>query len=167
MPSGPTHEYSGGASEILTQLQSRPSAYSAVRYEGGTLAVADSACLAPDWPELRSLINRDYVREATFGIWSAFRRRSFVPPASSSLSGPPLPGVAASPVSPQGIKDTDPAPEHRYIGPRAVTGFGYRQDSRPGSLARRLGSPYFTSSAFQVRVSPCSSMQRQKSRMGQ
>jgi len=60
--------------EIVDELRARPPLYIAAHYEQGSLAVNDGPSVAPDLPELREILDRGYVREATFGRWSAFRR---------------------------------------------------------------------------------------------
>jgi hypothetical protein len=61
--------------ELVSSLTARPPRYIAAHYANGSLAVTEGACIAPDLPELRELLDSRYVREATFGNWSAFRRR--------------------------------------------------------------------------------------------
>ena len=60
--------------ELVSSLTTRPPRYIAAHYANGSLAVTEGACIAPDLPELRDLLDSRYVREATFGNWSAFRR---------------------------------------------------------------------------------------------
>lgn len=60
--------------EFVTRLWARPPLYIAAHYENGSLAIEEGPSLAPDLPELRQLLDARYVREATFGSWSAFRR---------------------------------------------------------------------------------------------
>jgi hypothetical protein len=61
--------------EIVTQLTSDPPRYVVAHFAPGTLAFAAGADAAPDLPELRALLDRSYVPEATFGNWTAYRRR--------------------------------------------------------------------------------------------
>ena len=61
--------------ELVSSLNERPPRYIAAHYANGSLAVREGYCIAPDLPELRELLDARYVREATFGNWSAFRRR--------------------------------------------------------------------------------------------
>jgi hypothetical protein len=60
--------------EFVARLSARPPRYIAAHYADGSLAIEEGPSLAPDLPELRQLLDAQYVREATFGSWSAFRR---------------------------------------------------------------------------------------------
>ncbi len=60
--------------ELMEQLNARPPLYIGAHYADGTMAIDTTYSIAPDLPELRALIDQRYVREATFGPWSAFRR---------------------------------------------------------------------------------------------
>ncbi len=62
--------------EIVTSLTTHPPRYIVAHYANGTLAFEAGADESPDLPELRALLDRAYVPEATFGNWTAYRRRS-------------------------------------------------------------------------------------------
>lgn len=72
--------------EIVESLTAHPPLYIVAHDEGGSLAIEDGACSAPDLPELRRILDTSYQREVTFGNWSAFRRK--------------LPGVPRAPTVP-------------------------------------------------------------------
>ena len=61
--------------EMVDHLRAQPPRYIAAHYADGTLAEHDGYSIAPDLPELRELLDQRYVREVTFGAWSAFRLR--------------------------------------------------------------------------------------------
>jgi hypothetical protein len=60
--------------EFVAQLLAHPPRYIAAHYADGSVGIEEGPSLAPDLPELRQLLDTQYVREATFGSWSAFRR---------------------------------------------------------------------------------------------
>lgn len=61
--------------EIVTSLTTHPPRYIVAHYANGTLAFEAGADESPDLPELRALLDRAYVPEATFGNWTAYARR--------------------------------------------------------------------------------------------
>lgn len=61
--------------EFLDSIQTRRPRYIVAHYANGSLAVVEGPSWPPDFPELREIIDRDYEREATFGLWSIFRRK--------------------------------------------------------------------------------------------
>jgi 4-amino-4-deoxy-L-arabinose transferase-like glycosyltransferase len=61
--------------ELVDSLRAHPPRYIAAHYADGSLFIINQPCIAPDLPELRALLDERYVREATFGKWSAFRLR--------------------------------------------------------------------------------------------
>jgi hypothetical protein len=63
--------------ELTDALAAHPPQYIAAHYADGTLAIDTTYSLAPDLPELRSLIDHRYTRAATFGPWSVFRRTDY------------------------------------------------------------------------------------------
>jgi hypothetical protein len=66
----------GFRDELMKELRAHPPLYVVAHYADGTLQIEEGPCLAPDLRELRALLDTRYVREATFGNWSAFRRIS-------------------------------------------------------------------------------------------
>jgi hypothetical protein len=61
--------------ELAARLASQPPRYIIAHYANGTLAFIAGPDAAPDLPELRDLLDHRYTPEATFGNWTAFRRR--------------------------------------------------------------------------------------------
>ncbi len=61
--------------EIVTSLTTHPPRYIVAHYANGTLAFEEGADAAPDLPQLRTLLDRSYQPEATFGNWTAYVRR--------------------------------------------------------------------------------------------
>jgi hypothetical protein len=64
--------------ELLQNVAvNKPPKYIVAHYINGSLAISEGcmACFAPDFPELRWLIDQKYIREVTFGFWSIFKRK--------------------------------------------------------------------------------------------
>jgi hypothetical protein len=61
--------------EFLESMETQCPLYIVAHYSNGSLAVAQGASYAPDFPELRELLSRDYEIETTIGIWSVFRKK--------------------------------------------------------------------------------------------
>ena len=61
--------------EFFDSITTRHPRYIVAHYANGSLAVQEFASFAPDCPELRNIIDQNYELEATFGIWSVFRRK--------------------------------------------------------------------------------------------
>jgi hypothetical protein len=62
------------AAERLSCTPEMPVAIVA-HYEEDSLRVAAGSCFAPDFPQLRAIIDADYERDRSFGVWTVFRRR--------------------------------------------------------------------------------------------
>jgi hypothetical protein len=69
--------------ELMSQLERQPPAFIAAHEAGGSLAIAEGYCIAPDLPSLRDLLARRYRPAATFGSWTVFRRQDATLPGKS------------------------------------------------------------------------------------
>jgi hypothetical protein len=60
--------------EYLDGVAAKRPRYIVAHYAQGSLAQDQPFGFAPDFPELRAILDRDYTVETTIGIWSIFRR---------------------------------------------------------------------------------------------
>jgi len=70
--------------EFLESIRTKHPRYIVAHYANGSLAVEDFTSFAPDFPELREILDQEYELEVTFGIWSVFRRKGTTGPNSET-----------------------------------------------------------------------------------
>lgn len=60
--------------EFLADVENRQPKYIVAHYANGSLASDQAFSVAPDFPELRAILERDYQIETVIGPWTVFRR---------------------------------------------------------------------------------------------
>jgi hypothetical protein len=61
--------------EFLKDMHTKRPKYIIAHYSNNSLAIEEKACFAPDFPELRNILDCYYSIDKTFGSWSVFKRK--------------------------------------------------------------------------------------------